>query len=298
MVALPLPTLDPRTASGKATSVPLCVDLDGTLVRGDLLVEALAALLTSDLPAALQAPLWLLRGTACFKAEVARRVSLDIASLPYNAQLLNYLQAQRDAGRRLVLATAAPAGLARQVADYLGLFHEVLASNERTNLKGAWKADALVARFGERGFDYAGDGYADLAVWRHCRRAIVVDPAPGVSRALRSVAELETLIENEPAEARDYVQALRLHQWAKNVLVFVPLLAAHRAGDIPLLLQAVIAFFAFSLCASSVYVFNDLLDLPADRAHPRKCTRPLAAGTIPIVYRHYVAAAHFKKSVG
>jgi 4-hydroxybenzoate polyprenyltransferase len=241
-------------------------------------------LLARDLPAALQAPFWLFRGKAHLKAEVARRAHLDVAALPYNERLLGYLRGQHAAGRPLVLATASPEKLAREVADHLGLFDDVIATNGTANLKGTRKAQTLVARFDERGFDYAGNSHSDLAVWRHSRRAIVVDPEPGVSQAAGAAADVETVIEHTPARVRDYLKALRLHQWSKNVLVFVPLIAAHRAGEIPLLLQAVIAFLAFGLCASSVYLLNDLLDLPADRPHPRKRARPFAAGTIPILH--------------
>jgi 4-hydroxybenzoate polyprenyltransferase len=283
-VSLRPPDTPDQPVSADSATVPLCIDLDGTLVRSDLLVESFFSLLAHNFPVALKVPFWLFRGKAHLKAEVARRAHLDVAALPYNERLLSYLREQRAAGRPLVLATASPEKLARQVADHLGLFDEVIATRGDLNLKGAHKAEALVGRFGERGFDYAGNEHADLAVWRHSRRAIVVDPDPGVSRAARAAAEIETVIENERAGLRDYLKALRLHQWSKNVLVFVPLIAAHRAGEIPLLLQAVFAFLAFGLCASSVYLLNDLLDLPADRAHPRKRARPFAAGTIPILH--------------
>ena len=264
--------------------VPLCVDLDGTLLRSDLLVEALFALLVQNPLAALRVPFWLLDGKARLKTEIARRTDIDIASLPYNQRLLEYLQEQRSAGRRLVLATASPARYANQVAEHLGLFDEVMATENGTNLSGAEKARALVERFGEGGFDYAGNGRPDLAIWQRSRRALLVDPEPGVARAAGNLVTIDRVIKNGRPGFSDYLKALRIHQWAKNVLVFVPLLGAHRMGEPDLLANAVIAFFAFCLCASSVYLLNDLLDLPADRAHPNKRQRPFAAGTVPLVH--------------
>jgi 4-hydroxybenzoate polyprenyltransferase len=234
--------------------------------------------------AALLTPFWLLDGKARLKTEIARRTDIDIALLPYNKRLLDYLQQQRAAGRRLVLATASPARHANQVAEHLGLFDEVLATEDGINLSGAEKSRLLVESFGENGFDYAGNGRPDLAVWRHARRALLVDPEPGVTRAARNLVTVDTVIENGRPGFGDYLKALRIHQWAKNILVFVPLLGAHRIGETDLLVNAVIAFFAFSLCASSVYLLNDLLDLPADRAHPNKRQRPFAAGTVPLVH--------------
>jgi 4-hydroxybenzoate polyprenyltransferase len=264
--------------------IPLCVDLDGTLLRSDLLVEAFFGLVSASPMAALQAPFWLLRGKANLKAEIAQRVNLDVTTLPYNERFLTYLREQRAQGRYLVLATASPEKYAVQVAEHLGLFDEVIATENNINLSGDNKAEALVQRFGEGKFDYAGNGRPDLAVWKRAHRAVLVDPEHGVAKAVQGIIEVETLIENERLGIKDYLKALRLHQWSKNALVFLPLLGAHRAGELDLLAHAFLAFIVFGLCASSVYLLNDLLDLPADRAHPNKRRRPFAAGTVPIVH--------------
>lgn len=264
--------------------IPLCVDLDGSLLRSDLLVEALFGLASESALTALQAPFWLLRGKAKLKAEVARRVDLDVTTLPYNELLISYLREQRAVGRHLVLTTASPKKYAEQVAEHLRLFDDVIATEGNINLAGENKAKALVHRFGEGKFDYAGNGRPDLAVWKHARHAVLVDPEPGVARAVQGVIEIETLIENERPGIKDYLKALRLHQWSKNTLVFLPLLGAHRAGELDLLAHAFLAFMVFGLCASSVYLLNDLLDLSADRSHPNKRRRPFAAGTVPIVH--------------
>lgn len=264
--------------------MPLCVDLDGTLLRSDLLLEAYFRLASASPLAALQAPFWLLHGKANLKAEVAQRVDLDVTTLPYNERLLAYLREQRAEGRYLVLATASPEKYALQVAEHLGIFDEVIATKDNINLSGENKAESLVQRFGEGNFDYAGNGRPDLAVWNRAHRAILVDPEAGVTQAIQDVIEIETLIENERPGIKEYLKALRLHQWSKNALVFLPLLGAHRVGELDLLADAVLAFIVFGLCASSVYLLNDLLDLPADRIHPSKRRRPFAAGTVPIIH--------------
>jgi 4-hydroxybenzoate polyprenyltransferase len=262
--------------------VPLCVDLDGTLVRTDLLVEALLVLVKQNPLCLLLLPFWLVRGKAAFKQEVYRRASLNVAVLPYNQQVLALLRKEHRAGRRIVLATAADRRIAEQVADHLGVFSDVLASDGGVNLAGPNKREALVGRFGPKGFDYAADGGKDVCVWAECRRAVVVNAPRRVLAAARRVADVTAVIDERPSPVRSLVKALRPHQWAKNVLVFVPLLTSHQLTQLPLLLCAAGAFLAFSCCASSVYVLNDLLDLEADRQHAKKKSRPFAAGDLPL----------------
>lgn len=267
-----------------AQTPPLCVDLDGTLIKTDLLVESFFLLLGKHPLLVLLVPFWLLRGKAHLKQELARRVALDTATLPYHPLFLPWLREQHARGRVLVLATAAAEPLARQVAEHLQLFSQTLATTNSTNLSGQNKAEQLSQRFGERGFDYAGNDRADLAVWKRARQAILVNPARGVHEQAARTAEIAAEFDDRQGEGlKLWFRALRLHQWLKNILIFVPLLAAHRLLETPLLLQAALAYLAFGLCASSVYLLNDLLDLPADRRHPRKRLRPFAAGTIPIL---------------
>ncbi len=264
-------------------AAPLCVDLDGTLIRSDLLLESVLLLIKRNPLYVFVLPLWLLRGKAVLKAEVAARVEIDPAALPYNAEVLEWLRSERASGRSLWLCTAANERLAGRVAESLGIFAGVIASDGNTNLAGGNKADRLVDRFGERGFDYAGNEHRDLAIWRRARGAIV---ANGGASLERKVARQTPVLRTFPSRvkfARAAFRALRPHQWAKNVLVFVPLLAAHRASDAAAIIAALLAFIAFCACASSVYVLNDLLDLEADRAHPRKSKRPFAAGDLSIL---------------
>jgi len=262
------------------SDVPLCVDLDGTLVRSDLLWESLLRLLRRPLLVA-RLPLWLLRGRAFLKEQIAAAVCLDTAALPYNTELVDYLRRERSAGRRLVLATASHARPAAEVEKHLRLFHEVIATGEGINLKGRHKRRELVRRFGERGFDYAGDSTADLDVWSAARRAIAVDAPTRVLRCLGDRATHVITSARRPLP-RVLLSAIRVRQWVKNLLVFVPVLLAHRYLDPQPVLETALGFLAFSLGASAVYVLNDLLDVEADRHHPVKRRRPFASGELPI----------------
>lgn len=267
-----------------STPPPLCVDLDGTLIKTDLLIESFFLLLKTHPLVVLLVPFWLLCGKARLKQELARRVELDVATLPYHPAFLTWLCEQHARGRYLVLATSAAETFARQVADHLGIFSQVIATTDDANLSGQRKAERLCQCFGERGFDYAGNGRVDVAVWAHAHQAILVNPAHRVRDQAAQVTEIAAEFDDRQGKTlKPWFKALRLHQWLKNVLVFVPLLAAHRVHEPALLLQAALAYLTFGLCASSVYLLNDLLDLPIDREHPRKRLRPFAAGTLPVL---------------
>lgn len=267
---------------GAGDDAPLCVDLDGTLIRTDLLVESVFALLKRSPAYALLLPVWLLRGRAYFKHRIAGLVDLDVSRIPYHQAFLEYLRAEHHQGRRLVLTTASNGKFARQVAANLGIFHDVFASDESQNLSGERKRDRLRQVFGDKGFDYAANSRVDLAVWSHARRAILVSPAAGVEAAARRLTDVERIFDEKRAGLRGYLRAVRLHQWVKNLLLFVPLVAAHELENPALLGAALLAFMAFGLCASSVYLLNDFLDLASDRAHPRKRERPFASGAISV----------------
>jgi 4-hydroxybenzoate polyprenyltransferase/phosphoserine phosphatase len=263
-------------------ALPLCIDCDGTLISTDLLHESVFKLLKSNPLALLLLPAWAMQGKASLKARLAERVSVDPATLPYVDAVVELAQRARAEGRTVVLATASHARPAQAVADHLGIFDEVLATQSHSNLKSDAKGAALVQRYGEQGFDYVGDSNADLPVWRLARRSIVVSTNQRLIKKARAVSEVERVIEPPRPGWRDYLRALRLHQWLKNLLIFVPLFAAHRLQFGAEFSQAVLAFLSFGLCASAVYVLNDLLDLDSDRRHVRKRTRPFAAGLIPI----------------
>jgi 4-hydroxybenzoate polyprenyltransferase len=262
----------------------LAVDLDGTLLKTDLLLESLLALLHQKPRYVFVLPLWLLRGKAYLKQQIARRVSLDASALPYRNEFLHYLERERAQGRSLVLATANDEQIARQVSDHLKLFDSVFASDGITNLSGKSKRDRLVAEFGEQGFDYAGDDRRDVAVWASARKAIVVGSNPYVRSSAARVAQVERLFEGRRKGPLEYLEALRPRHWLKNLLVFVPLCAAHRVNETKLWAKALLVFLAFGCFASSGYLLNDLLDLSADRHHPQKQFRPFAGGDLPLSY--------------
>lgn len=277
---------DDGTGTAEATALPvLVVDMDGTLLRTDTLHEALVAFLSARpwrLPETLG---WLRLGKAGFKRKLADEWIVEAAGLPVNERVVDLIEAARAEGRRIVLVSAAEQRQVDEIARHFGLFDEAhgtgAAAPDGANLGGDAKAQFLTARFGEKGFDYIGDARADLPVWAAARRAVTVSaPASLRAAAERACPDVEHV--EAPGGARlagHYLRALRPHQWLKNLLVFLPIVAAHNSEAIG---AAIVAFVAFSLTASSVYLINDLMDLPADRAHPRKRLRPFAAGLIPI----------------
>ena len=264
------------------SSIPLIVDLDGTLLRSDLLLETTALLMREQpwrLPALLP---WLARGKVHLKRQLAQATDLDVQTLPYDADVLALVEEARLAGRPVVLATASHRLLADQVAEHLGVFDEVMATEGDVNLSAHRKQAALVARFGEKGFDYAGNSADDLAVWSSARRAYVANASASVRRQAQAQGNVARELGESANVLRVWSRALRLHQWLKNLLIFLPMLAAHRLMDVHMAVDALLAFVCFGMCASSVYLLNDLLDLKDDRHHLRKRLRPFAAGQLSI----------------
>lgn len=277
-----------------ATSVPtgplpttrpvICVDLDGTLLAGDVFWESLLLLVKQQPMTLLRLPLWLLRGKAYAKREVARRAPLDVRFLPYRPEVLAFIKESRAHGRQVVLATAADESQAAEVAAHLGLFAGVIASDGVDNLSGRRKATRLAQRFGTGQFDYVGNGWVDVPAWTAAGRATVV-AAPGrLLRHLRSQLESVRVLVPERTFVRPMVRALRPYQWVKNLLLFVPLITSHRILELDLFARTILTLLAFSLCASAIYVANDLLDIHSDRLHPRKRLRPFAAGELSIPF--------------
>lgn len=264
------------------TNRPLVVDLDGTLLRSDMLVESAFSFLRQH-PFRALAPLsWLFSGKANLKAKLAAAVSLDVTTLPYDRQTIAFLEREKANGRTLVLATASHQKYADMIAAHLGLFDRVLATHGNTNLSARTKRDVLVREYGEKGFDYVGNSRDDIKVWASAHRAYLVNPEIGVEAAATRLGNMEQVIRTPAHPWQDWVKQLRLHQWAKNALLFVPLLASHRIGEVELLVSGLLAFLVFGLCASSVYLLNDLLDLEDDRQHSKKRYRPLASGAVSI----------------
>jgi len=276
--------LSNTTSSGstrEASGVPIFVDLDGTLVKSDTLVDSLLVLLRTRPTLFLKLSGRLLRGgKASFKAFFSESISLDVAHLPYNRKLINYLQQESAQGRTIYLATGADEPLAERVAKHLGFFEGVMGSNGTTNLIGDHKLARLQSFTNSGAFDYIGNDRPDLSLLVHARQPMVANPTGSLQRGLKAcgIQPAQEFVErNHPL--RSFLKAIRLHQWAKNLLIFVPLLLAHKL-DLRLVLTALTAFFCFSLTASATYIVNDLLDIEADRRHPRKRLRPFASGDL------------------
>lgn len=268
----------------------LVVDLDGTLIATDMLYETFWAAFARDWRTPFAALRALAQGRAQLKAALAGRADVDVALLPFNTEALAYVEDWRAEGGRVALVTASDQSVAERVAEHLGLFDEVIGSDGQRNLKGEAKSALLAERFGPGRYTYMGDGPADLSVWRDADKAVTVSAPSGLRRRVEALGgEVEHLAPSEPA-IRPYLKAIRPNQWLKNVLVFLPVIAGHAAAGVTLL-QAIAAFVVFSMVASAVYVLNDLLDLSADRAHPRKRERPFAAGRVPIAHGALMAPA-------
>jgi 4-hydroxybenzoate polyprenyltransferase/phosphoserine phosphatase len=281
-------TLSVFMASAQQHYTPLCVDLDGTLIGSDLLFESLIQCLRNRPALCLLWPLWLMRGKAYFKRQLAKRHDIDPVTLPYNTEVLDWLKQERKSGRTLILCTASDEILARRVADHLGLFDEVIASDGLRNVSGVRKSQLLVERFGSHGFDYAGNSKTDVAVWRCCHSAVVVNAPRGVLQSSRQVASVERVF---PRTASKFgvLRILRPHQWLKNLLIFVPMVTGHRIFELRLLERSLVMFVAFCMCASGAYMLNDLIDLESDRQHPTKRRRPFASGKCPLVVGLFLA---------
>lgn len=274
----------------EAAAPPLVVDLDGTLTATDTLVESAIRLVKQTPLNLLRLPLWLLQGRAALKDAIAERVTLAVDTLPWRDELLAWLREEKSAGRRLVLATAAHRSIADAVAAHLGLFDEVIATEAGRNLKGTAKLAAIRERFGDD-FVYAGDARADLPIWRAARAAVLVDVAPAIAATVRAAVPVEREFAGASAGPKVWLKALRVHQWLKNLLLFVPLLTAFAFTDPAKVAWMFVAFFSFSFAASATYVVNDLWDLDNDRVHPRKRARPFASATLPIPLGIAVAGA-------
>lgn len=269
-----------QLSAAPSSRAPLYVDLDGTLIKSDLLIESFLELLKRNLLYIFLMPLWLLSGKANLKQQIARRVTLRADLLPYNTQLVQYLRDQKEQGRKLVLISASDQVLVDEVAAHLDIFERAIGSDGHRNCAGTQKLARIQAL--DTRFVYAGDNKVDLPIWEHADAAITVNLQPSLEQQVLARTHIEQQCNFASGTLKSYVHALRLHQWLKNTLVFLPLALAHQLDNPALILNALLAFLCFGLCASSVYILNDLLDLASDRQHRSKCQRPFAAGAIPL----------------
>lgn len=261
----------------------IAVDLDGTLTPTDTLYESVILLLKNNLLNLFMLPFWLAKGLAFFKAKVAQNSKLDVTNIPYNNSLINWLKKERVSGKKIVLCSATNQKIALAVSEHLQFFDDVIASDSKTNLKSINKRRALEKKYGLNGYDYAGNSRADLEVWAGCRHAIIVNSCSKLRKQASQVATISRAFPSYGNTISEWIRALRVYQWLKNILLFVPLLAAHQLGNFQYLSSLVFAFISLSLCASSVYIINDLLDLESDRQHPRKRNRPFASASLSIL---------------
>jgi 4-hydroxybenzoate polyprenyltransferase len=265
-------------------AIPLVVDLDGTLIKTDLLIESANELLVTNPLDTFKLLCWIRLSRPALKSQLAQISSIDPVSLPYNEALVVWLHQQKSLGRHIILATASHKLLANRVAEHVQLFDEVLATEGNLNLKAVNKRDVLVTRFGRQGYDYIGNDEPDLPVWESARKAYVVSSSKAFIDRVKALGNFEDAFSSEQAPLSvSLTKALRPHQWIKNLLVFVPLLAAYRFTDAGSLLSALLAFIIFGLTASSVYILNDLADVADDRHHFRKRFRPFASGNLSLL---------------
>ena len=269
-------------ARSDRNAIPLAVDLDGTLIATDLLWEGLFTLLKKNPLYLLLLPLWLTGGPARLKQEIARRVDIDPASLPYRQDLLDRLRAEHREGRKILLATGTPRKFAEAIAAHLGIFDRVLATDGPHNMTSGRKRAALVAAYGDAGFDYAGNSRHDLEVFDAARNALVVAPDRS-ARRWQSAHQAEAMPAPKPT-LRTYVKMLRMHQWLKNALIAVPMVLSHEYFNPNMIWECLLAFASFSAVASAIYILNDFFDLALDRKHPTKRNRPYASGALSIPF--------------
>ncbi len=267
---------------------PLLVDLDGSLLRTDLLLETTLAYLSGNPLRIFHLVYWLLKGRANLKRKLAEAVDLDVEFIPVNDEVTMLATQASRQGRHVFLVTATDVGLADKVAARFSFFSGVIASDGETNLKGAQKARAILQRF-PKGFDYIGDSAVDLHVWQHARKVIVVEPSHALLQAVNDLRKPTSVI-TRPPRSHALIRAARLHQWAKNTLVFLPAILSGQIAHFDTAVSCALAFLALGLVALGTYLINDLFDLPHDRRHWSKRHRPIASGELPIGMAAVIAA--------
>ena len=264
----------------------LFVDLDGTLIKSDLLFECLVPIIKNYFYALFLAPFWLLKGKAYLKDKFSDLVSINPEILPYNNNVLEYIRKEKENGSKIILATASNIKLAKSISDYLGIFDDVIASSKEENLKGKNKLNKIKLYIENNNtnkeFSYIGDSEADVKIFNETNIPIVVGNK-NVFNKIKSKNDKTSFVDGEnDFSLKKFFKMIRTYQWVKNFLIFLPLILAHKFLDVNLLLKALVAFFSFSFLASSVYIINDIMDVESDRIHPSKKNRPIASGAVKI----------------
>ena len=262
---------------------PLAVDLDGSLLRSDILYELILLLIKKKPYALFLILLWLLKGgKANVKKKLNRYFKLDITSLPYNSKIINYLIQKKKLGYKLILCTATYISIAKSINSHLKLFDEVYGTRGNKNLSGKNKADLLVNKFGKKKFDYVGNSKNDLEVWDKAKNGIIVNASKKLINNAKKITNIKRIFISKKIKFSDWNKLFRFHQWSKNLLLFLPLIFVFKDFNKYIINDLLFAFVSFSFCSSSAYIINDLFDLEKDRKHPWKCFRPFASGLVPI----------------
>lgn len=261
---------------------PLCVDCDGTLIAADLLHESIVKIVKEKPLRIFQMLCWLMLGRCVLKRKLAEIAKINPAKLPYRKEVIEYLKNRKSMGGQLFLVTAAARTHADSVASYLDIFDDVFSSDDSTNLKGRKKQAMLVEKYGHKGFDYMGDAEADMPVWSSADTAIAVGRNQAFLSRVKKINPNAQSLGEQSSNFKKWFKLIRVHQWAKNLILFVPVVTSHKVLNTNILFESLTAFFSLSFIASATYIINDLFDLDNDRSHARKCYRPLASGSVGI----------------
>lgn len=270
------------TVNKSEKEIPICVDLDETLISSDSLADSIFCAIKNNPLIIFQLPFWILKGKFYFKKRILSFYQINPQTLPYRGEILEFLKQKKGEDRRIVLITASLQEVADSVANHLGIFDEAYGTSSDKNLKAVNKSSFLIDKFGEFGFDYIGDSKADLAVWEKARKSVLVEPTSKILKKAEKFNNIDKVFLRNKNNLKLILQEIRVHQWLKNLLIFLPLLMAHKLDNLELIIKSIVAFFSFSFVASFVYVLNDLLDIDSDRMHPRKKNRPIASGNLSI----------------
>ena len=272
-------------------NIPLIVDLDGTLIRTDMLCESFLIAIRNNLLVILFVFFWIFYGRNFLKYKLAQYASnLDVDLLPFNAELISWLKCEKKKSRVIILCTATHKIIADQIGMHLGLFNEIFSTNDNLNLSGRNKAKFLKKQFGLKGFDYIGNSFADINVWKIARYAYGVNISNFLAKYFQNKFKFKFLFSRTSGLALQCFYVLRTHQWLKNLILFIPLFASHQFLNFSLWYDLFLSFISFSFCASAVYIFNDFLDIESDRQHPSKKNRPFASGHLPIIYGIFISS--------
>ena len=281
----------------------IVVDLDGTLVNSDTLYESIALLASKNVFYLFLFPAWLLRGKAFFKNQVAKRIELTVENLPYNLELIEWLVKERAGGKKLALCSASNIKTVKDVSIHLGIFDFVFASDSLINLSKEKKRDFLVKKFGNKGFDYAGNSNDDIGVWESADKVIAVNTPYSLTKKIKKFSEIHKSFPPKKNSMHVWLKFIRFYQWPKNLLLFLPLIAANKEhlqfvqnlllNEVEFISTILYSFVSFAFISSSIYIVNDLLDLDHDRFDDFKRNRPFASGEIPISHGIYLSAFLF-----